>query len=408
MAKDVEDIFNTKVEAAAQLEATAEAETAKAEADKVEAEAAKAEADSKKNGEAAKIDLDVLQAKVANGEEISAEEAKLIATLSIEESEAAKDIKMFNIAGEVKPRQQVLDLARERFKLVEAKLTGVGEDAIIEMYVKDSNENAARRAIDTGYKSNASEREQIARERALLAGERQSLIRLGQNVKKREDSVKKQILEERAMAEVEINAEALEARDPEALSAYSDKRSAVRNLKRLDDELNLLQAEQQQVFRQFEDVELGEFIANNPQYKTTAPLNEIATKINQGLTVELNDKMKYIELRKIVIEQRQMGVPLTDAYEYIKQTTNLKFNGNAQRSNESGDGKVILPDSKKFILDRITSLKAKSGKFVTADGGGNGQRQEVSEKSEAQKLIEQDRLLLGNTDNSQTMKEMGL
>jgi len=267
------------------------------------------------------IDVDVLQKKVEDKEELS--EAEQAALTEIERVAESKPEKTYTIAGKSYTFEEMEKRFREETDNQDTEFSAAGLEKTVDTFVKSQNREAAHVATAEKQKVLAEESRQIAAERQQLEVEKARIETEQLTISR--DRVKIEKAKEKLT--VKANSTVTEAdtlntetgiTDIKKFMEYQAKIQAQEQLEAIAEEEEKISKEEQEINAKLAYASLKTIQLAHPQYRTTDDVLVIAQKLTQHQPVSAEDKAKFLALRLMYQEASTANLPIEDVYESKK------------------------------------------------------------------------------------------
>lgn len=367
-------------------------------------------------GEPGEINLDTLQAKIDNDEELSEEEAEFLKNIDkklevgTEEEDALRAAKTYVVNGETITYDEAVEMLREETTLGNVKIKAKALEKLVDLHIESKNRGVAGKKIAEGQRENAAERQKNTEERVRLQGERKALQR-------REQTVKRQLEEVNALLKIDMTeADIYEdgALDPKKHRTYLKIEDAREKLPGLQEEANELADEIKESNAAMLHNEIAVLISIAPQYALSEPFQTVASKMAKDMTVDPLDRKKMREIFKLIDARRAYGGTIEEAYEDARDAGTLAVKPTAAHAaggTKSGKPGVQLPrvpEGKDLLKEKIAALRKKAGRANVSIGAGAGIADRGTEKKrQSTHLVEIGRKITGVQDKSPILTELG-
>ena len=355
--------------------------------------------------------VQAIREKIEKDEELDEEETLIMA--NIDELVKEKAPETYKVGDKSYTREEAELAAREKVGLGAVKLSQKAVDKLIEQWHQVENKKEANQRIDTGYKSNAKERQELAQERVRLQGERARIEAERNQTKRMRETIAKQLEEVNAKLKVQLSEDDIyddnQRLDTAKLNAVMEQKSARAEVVKLQQQLAEIEASTKSTEYETFHNDLNLFITEFPQYLTSEAINVIGSKLDKNMSVDIEDVVKFKEVFDIISEARRSGMSPSIIYEIRKRQGTLAVKPSAQSkgTDDESQPKLKIPSQKEILDEKLRRLEEKTKIAPASIGGGSTNESRTNDKKTvAEKMIEDGRKITGKAD-SKFLKDLG-
>ncbi len=332
--------------------------------------------------------LATIQLKLSLGEDLS-EEEKVIAAQIVQAPQAQPAV--IKIGGKELTEADAEKQMRLDTKLGDSKIDPDALKGLIELWAKDRNKKEANRAIDTGYKENAQQREENQRAASALRESRIQLEQTAGSLMGQQQEILATIEELKTAAASTVTQDDLydeygKLKIPE-LNAFTAKNNAAVQLPKLEAKAADITTKISQAQRTLTLTRFKEIQALHPEYQTTEPPDAIVNKMRANdPTLKKEDRIKVRELSRLMDEADAQHLSFDDVLEDARLSGTVAIKSTAQSVRRSIPGIENLPDP--TTLQAQIAAYRNNRKRSPSSAGTGAPSGAAPEKSLARQTIE--------------------
>lgn len=357
-------------------------------------------------------ELATIELKLNAGEELTTEEKAIADKIDQEVAEPAPVVpaepvieEKFKIGKDEFTSSQVEEKMRAELNLGKLDISKDAKEKMLQMYVKSQNRSEAQVAVAKGFEENAQTRQVLSMERSRLEQAAKSLVDAEARLVAKQQKLSKTA--NSPIEEKDIYNE-LNQVDLTKFAQFQDKNRAVQDLEEINDELRAIQGQKTDTQRNVRIAMANEFVLSHPEFKpVTGDIVDLATKINQGVEIDLEDEIRVRELTRLMDEAINGGLTLEKSYAIESRRGNLAVKPIAQSIKEP-EPKVPtnLPKNPKTLAQKVAEFRAKSAK-ASPDTGSPSVPLPAKKPTTASELIRSDQTTLGTNTRDPMVRSLG-
>lgn len=357
------------------------------------------------------VELATIELKLQNNEELTAEEKVIAERIDAEVKEPEPVVpaepvieEKFKIGKDEFTSSQIEEKMRAELNLGKLDISKEAKEKMLQMYVKSQNRSEAQVAVAKGFEENAQTRQVLSMERSRLEQAAKSLVDAEARLVAKQQKLSK--VANNPIEQKDIYNE-LNQVDLTKFAQFQDKNRAIADLEEINDELKAIQNQKTDTQRNVRIAMANEFTLAHPEFKTGEDIISLATKINQGVPVDLEDEIKVRELTRLMDEAINQGLTLEKSYILESRRGTIAVKPTAQPA-EDPKPKIpaTLPKNPKTLAQKVAEFRAKNAK-ASPDTGSPGTPMPVSKPTKASELIRSDQNILGTNAADPMVRSLG-